>query len=280
MLNPYKNDYKKRSILSLLFTQKHKDFLIMIFCLFSVPALADDCPDINALINFDFPAKIKNLEKYRKQQIIPTKQININCDTDKFLKQLFHKVTIDAKDDMDRVKKWITFLQKRFYHSCFAPIDEYGQAIYHPIWLLKNRGVHCGQAARVAVDGLIMNGIQSRVVQINGHVLAEALINGKYRLIDPDVLNVGEFIADNSGELVSVQDIFNKVDLVSSVVGYGKMQMYPKCNYRIDKDYTHYFSPVTYGDWTTPYIFSKTSSAEQRKSYYYGWNVYLTESYS
>lgn len=279
MLILYKDDYKMRSIMSQFFTLKHKNILILIFCLFSLSAFADDCPDINALTNFDFPAKINDLEKYKKQQIISAKQININCDTDTFLIQLFHKVTIDAKDDVDRVKKWVTFLQKRFYHSCYAPIDEQGQAVYHPIWLLQNRGVHCGQAARVAVDGLIANGIKSRVVQINGHVLAEALIHGKYRLIDPDVLNVGEFITKKNGELVSVQDIVNNNTLVSSVIALEKMKLYPKCDFEMNADYTHYFLPVSYGDWSIPYVYLKTASQEQRNNIYYGWNIYKTENY-
>jgi hypothetical protein len=257
-----------------------KQVFILLFCLSSVPALADDCPDINSMINFDFPAKISDLDQYRKQQIISAKELTINCDTDKFLIQLFTKVTAGANNDLDKVKKWVTFLQKRFYHACYVPIDEGGEAVFHPIWLLEHRGIHCGQAARVAVDGLVLNGIQARTVQINGHVIAEAFIDGKYRLIDPDVLNVGEFITNKNGELASVEDVVNNRTLVSSVVVLEKMNHYPKCDYEIPtRDYTHFFLPITYKGWTTPFVYIKTASKEEQKNIYYGWNIYKTEAY-
>jgi hypothetical protein len=263
-------------------TLKMLQLLLLFFFFFPLPAEAkESCPNIEALLNPKVPAEIKNISQYQSQTVLSDNELIIQCDQKVFLKKLFHEVTKNEQTEMGKIKSWAIFLQKRLYHSCYPPVGSNSQAIYNPIWILKNQGVHCGQAARLTVDGFLAAGFKARLIQLNSHVVAEVWASDKYRMIDVDALDVAGFIYNSHGEIASVDDIFKNTGLVQSLHAYNKQKHYLNCTTAppLPELYSDFFSKQTYGAFTTPFIYEKTSSPSQMKNIYYGWNYYHTKPY-
>lgn len=79
------------------------------------------------------------------------------------------------------------------------PLDEKQQSVCHPVALLQDRRMHCGQTARLVVDVLQRLGIPLRVVQLKNHATSEFKANGKWILVDAGLLNCGEFLTKDKG---------------------------------------------------------------------------------
>ena len=135
------------------------------------------------------------------------RELEPSIDRTAYLSHLFREVTRDETTTRARALKWVSFLQQRLFHAPAAPVDDQGTAVFDPIWLLKNRAAHCGQAARLVVDGLEASGYKARLVQLSGHVVAEAYWDGGWHMLDADIPTFGEHVFTSDGRVPSVFEI-------------------------------------------------------------------------
>ena len=208
-----------------------------------------------------------------------------NCNSSKTLQQLFEKVTADAQTDMEKGQRWVTYLQEITFHSPYIPVDQNGAMVMQPMWLLEHKGMQCGQVARLMVDGFTLAGIKARVVQLNGHQTAEFWADGKWRYAEADILGDSEFVRNNSGEIVSIEDVANDINLLNSIHPYPKSKASPVekiLSYSfLSEDsrmalYKGTFIPnIDYvPNLPTPYVIQKSIVDLDLYPWLYGWGYY------
>jgi hypothetical protein len=206
---------------------------------------------------------------YTNQVRLQQDSLDLSVGRRDVLRTIFTAVTAGQFTDQAKIETWVRYLQDRIAHPKDPPIFENGQAIYDPLWLLKNRIAHCGQTNRLVVDGLEAAGFKTRVVQLKAHVAAEVWLDGGWRFLDADWLNLGQFVRNRDGALVSALEIHNNPLLLEGLRPGLEFKMYP-----IDVlgDHPSYHEMFV----TEPYYYYKTSTVEQEKNEYYGWNYYRT----
>jgi len=209
-------------------------------------------------------------------------------------------VTQGASSDLEKGVAWTTFLQNTIVHSCWPPIDEYGQAIRHPVALLQDRRMMCGSLARLVVDGLRTLSIPSRVLQMKGHVSSEFFADGRWILAEADILDGGQFLRDGNDQIVGVDAVLDDPSILNSVTPYMKHSCQsllrlgdpealeisprriksPEAKERDAETWRSVFGSINSGDFkrgefTTPYVIKKTATREQESSSrFFGWNYY------
>jgi hypothetical protein len=258
------------------------------------------CPDVRALVNrASQPEVLADNPHFTAESVTEASSLKWECDTAQFLRDLFDEVTRPARSDLDRGLIWVSYLQRTISHSCYAPHDSDGWAIYHPIALLQMRLMHCSQVARLVVDGFIAAGIPSRVLQMNGHQSAEFFADGRWILAEADILGGGQFLRNSVGEPVGIDEAREDPTVLESVLPYN--EVVPNCRGMFSHGgglYTPWFSssylatdpdvlasyvagwasvfvPVVYPEWTdleTPYVIKKLAKPEDLNHQTYGWN--------
>lgn len=216
------------------------------------PPHARHCPDLAEL------AARTSLPDVDEQAHVVPHFLDYACDAQAFLRTLVGEITRTARTDLERAMQWVTYVQTTIWSSLHPPLDADGIAVYHPIWLLEHQGMHCGQNARLVVDGLTAVGIPARVLQMHGHVSAEFFADGKWRFAEADILSNGEFVLDDEGTPASVDEILERPELLASVHPYSELTE--------DVDplrpiFHSVFERVTYpqSPLTTPYVIRKTA---------------------
>lgn len=235
-----------------------------------------------------------------RQRVFLPFELSFDCDIREWLTIVVSLITSDTLGDLQKAMRWTAQIQNTIVRSCLPPIDEWGQGVYHPIALLKDRRMHCGQTARVIVDGLTTLGIPARVLQMKGHVSAEFFADGRWILAEADILSRGEFLLDREGNVVGVDEVLVDADIVDTTHPYRELSCwnlisaqereYLKLMYGLREGIdvgesnldtfksifleTPYWDPIR-GSLTTPFVIKKTASLEQEQSSpYFGWNYY------
>jgi hypothetical protein len=160
--------------------------------------------------------------------------------------------------------------------------------------------MHCGQTARLVVDGLSAIGIPARVLQMKGHVSSEFFAEGRWILAEADILNNGQFLKDELGELVGIEEVMDDPSILNSVDPYLEPNCWtllppPKAQelmerYRLVSGsdvgkgsrsvWASTFEKIEYGDemrgtLQSPFVIKKTASPEETNDHhYFGWNHY------
>jgi hypothetical protein len=249
------------------------------------------CPDPRAVASVvSLPSTEQIVAERGAQIVLPLSALVYNCDAAEWLKAVVTFVTRNDTSGLEKGMTWTTWIQNTIIHSCLPPIDEQLQAIYHPVYLLQDRRMHCGQNNRLVVDGLIAIGIPARLLQMHGHVGAEFFADGRWIFAETDILNRGQFLRDNKGQVVGIDEVTKDNSILRSVTPYQETS----CSFLLDpkqraniidfaenfRNWTSVFDGVTYGDssrgsLSTPFVIKKTATAEQlAASHYYGWNYY------
>ncbi len=78
-------------------------------------------------------------EAFAEQVSLPVSSIDTEVDRRTLLAALFSKVTAGQQADQLKVEAWVRYLQDRVAHPKWPPIFDNGQAIYDPLWILKNQ---------------------------------------------------------------------------------------------------------------------------------------------
>jgi hypothetical protein len=198
--------------------------------------------------------------------VVPQSELNAGVDRVKFLKDAVLSVTTPSS----RVEPWVGWLSRTFENPNFTPVDEQSQAIYCPVWLLNNRVAKCGQIARLAADGLSLVGIKVRVVQLSAHVVAEALQDGRWIMLDPNRLREG-----HAGH--SVAELMRDEKRVDELLPHLKSREPVMKDDEARSQYKSYFAvrkfpgiPVP-----TPFEWKKTAKGKELDSHYFGWNYFV-----
>ncbi|CUJ66326.1 Uncharacterised protein [Achromobacter xylosoxidans] len=207
---------------------------------------------------------------------VPIAELETQCDQRAWLQSIASRITGPGKDETQKMTLWAGFLQEALFHSCNAPLDEQGQAVYSPIWMLQNRGVQCGQSARLFVDGMTAIGMKARLVQLHNHVSAEAWADGKWHFVETDALIDGDQIWRSDGRIASVSEIMADKSLLKGVIAMEELTQYPVCTNLGIPTFESVFQKYRYpGDsLDTPYVIKKTATSEQERNHYFGWNYY------
>ena len=225
---------------------------------------------ITELIDNQNAAVVLSSSSLLKPVTLAISKIDTSLNRRDILKQLFAHVTSQETNDIKRVEAWVRYLQDRIAHPKHAPLHKNGQAIYDPLWIIKNRLGHCGQTNRVLVDGLAAVGIKARLVQLKAHVAAEAWLDGQWRFLDADWLNLGQFVRHKDGSIPSANEIHLNPSLLKGLRPGLEFRMYVVDVWNKQTEpYARMFS-------TQPFYYIKTATNKQEKNPYYGWNYYQT----
>jgi transglutaminase-like putative cysteine protease len=225
---------------------------------------------VSELMDGQNVATVLPVDAYTRIISLPETSIDLTIDRRQLLKALFSAATKGNTTDIDKVKAWVRYLQDRIAHPLNAPLMENGQAIYDPLWILENRIAHCGQTNRLVVDGLSAAGFRARVVQLKAHVAAEVWIDGSWRFLDADWLNLGQFVQQKDKTIPSALDIFNDRKLLKGLQTDAEFKIYPvNIPGLSQRNYAEMFS-------VKPFYYEKMASIEQERNIYYGWNYYKT----
>lgn len=225
---------------------------------------------IKELLDRRHAATVVSRKKMLERTVVPIISLENGIDRRALLKDLFERITVGETTDQGRIEAWVRYLQDRIAHPKWAPLLDNGQTIYDPYWILKNRIAQCGQTNRVVADGLDAAGFQVRIVQLKAHVAAEVLLNGKWCFLDADWLSLGEFVRHKDGTLASAVQIHQNLKLLDGLHPEMEFRMY-----EVDVKHSTY-EPYTAMFSVPPYYYVKTSTRDQERNAYYGWNYYKT----
>lgn len=162
---------------------------------------------INMALNTNYPVETNFYKDLIEIKTVKPKKYNFSKID--FLNKLFLILTNGCNDDISKIKKICNYLNKRIYHNfagntiCY----EHRSMVTCPVWIILHRMGKCGQVNRTLYDILNIQGYKVRIVQLKGHVACEVYINGKWWLLDVDILIENEFYCENS-DLISALQIY------------------------------------------------------------------------
>lgn len=251
-----------------------------------------------------FPSDDFMMSNDGRQEVYDLTRLEFKVCAEEWLRSVVKSVTSGQSTDADVGMRWTTWLQNVTCHSCYPPIDEQGQMITHPMILLQDRRMHCGQSARLIVDGLSAVGIHARLLQLNGHVAAEFFSGSEWILAEADILGHGQFVRDDTGSLAGLDAIQRHPEILKSVQPYTRRSCWmvrgewvragkrsgitSNDGQNLTKSMRAYASAdsrwasvfqsvvVTMGDreLETPFVIEKTSQGSGLDNRYYGWGSY------
>ena len=216
--------------------------------------------------------KLENLKNFNIQNIEPITDISIkidyNCDTQVLFQNLVFEIAnsgdnISNIESNQKVYNWINFIHKKVKNITPQNInilDEEKQMIMHPIKLIEIGFAKCGQHARLIVDGLIVLGVKSRVVQLNGHVVAEYFDENKKWIM-----------VDLTYHPIKYEGFINKNFNLKKLIEGNNDEMDKYLAFTKKKHLKKVFLPKMYDQYNeyTPYTIKKTNV--KINDLYFGW---------
>ena len=199
------------------------------------------------------------------------------------LQMLFKKITANTKNNQEKYLRVLDFLQKSAVHVHYTPIyKENGQAVYDPLVLLKIHLMQYGQVNRVAADLFSAAGYKTRILQLNGHVIAEIKYSGDWHYFDADMFRNKQVVLLN-GKIPSIDELSYHPQMLDKFQYYPQLYLFNStAGCIINNIYPSYFyfgfnksSEMKYNGRYVPYYYVKTATLQQAKnSIWYGWNYY------
>ena len=216
------------------------------------------CPSLEELIsfkNFKIEKKFKKFHNFK----------GYDCDTDELWKKVVVSVSKkgEIEDINQQINNYINFIYLKILNIennkvNLTPVDNDNQMIFHPIKLLELRHAWCGQHARILVDGFKFLDVKSRVVQLNGHLVAEYL-NEKKSWIMIDLTHYPKNKSNYENKNMSL-------DLILS----SKFYLNEYLKFIQNRNMSKIFNPIRYNQFNhdTPYVIKKLKNKNDK---YYGW---------
>jgi hypothetical protein len=194
------------------------------------------------------------------------------------LRAFFEKLSVGHSSDQEKIIRLTSFLQDYMLHPLKAPVDKDGIAIYDPVWLVNHRLGQCGQTNRLLADILSAAGYNTRIVQLNGHQVAEVSYGHGWHMLDADAIDGGKVVVNRRGSIASVAEIIEDLSLLDGIVAYAEMKDYPvyalQAPFSIKSAFKRVYNQTSKME--TPFVYVKTATMEQESDKYYGWIHYET----
>lgn len=239
---------------------------------------------LNAGINFDaskIPAFVaEDWSKYDLNIIKQCQQQLKDIPRHKVLARLVEEITNNSKGELDALKKMIFFCQavsKNFQARQPVHDKEGNTIVSDPLILLSLNEMRCGHVARLAVDLCRAYGWESRLVQLGGHVIAEAKVEGQWRIFDADLFGGGEIPLLENGHHPSFVELSTEPSALDRLFFNGEHTVYnTKDTSLYSAVYPSYFyySVFAYGN-TQPVYYNKTATTTDEKGDpLFGWEHY------
>ncbi len=245
-------NYKKKNYLIYLIVLISLTLIIIFFSIIDYKKLSK-CPsleELTSLNKFKIEKKFKKIHNFKGYE----------CDADELWKKVV--ISVSKKEEIDdinqQINNFINFIYLRILNSNPTPLDNDNRMITHPIKLLELGHALCGQHARILVDGFKFLDVKSRVVQLNGHLVAEYL-NEKNYWIMVDLTYHPKNITNYENKNMSL-------DLILS----SKFHLNEYLKFIQRSDMYKIFNPIKYNqfDHNTPYVIKKIKNMNDK---YYGW---------
>ena len=253
------NKYKKKNFLLYLILLITLTIIIIYFSSIDYKKLSK-CPSLEELIslkNFKIEEKFKKFHNFK----------GYDCDSNELWKKVV--ISVSKKEEIDdinqQINNFINFIYLRILNIenikvKMTPVDNNNQMIFHPIKLLELRHARCGQHARILVDGLKFLDVKSRVVQLNGHLVAEYLNEKKsWIMIDLTYYPKNKINYENKNM---------SLDLILS----NKFHLNEYLKFIQNNDMYKIFNPIKYNQFNhnTPYVIKKIKNKNDK---YFGWGA-------
>ena len=216
------------------------------------------CPSLEELISFENFKIEKKFKKFHNFK-------GYDCDSHELWKKVVTSVSKkgEIEDINQQINNFINFIHLRIlnidnHKVNLTPVDNDNQIIFHPIKLLELRHAWCGQHARILVDGLKFLDVKSRVVQLNGHLVAEYL-NEKNSWIMIDLT----YYPKNKNN-------YENKDMSLDLILSSKFYLNEYLKFIQNRNMSKIFNPIRYNQFNhdTPYVIKKLKNKNDK---YYGW---------
>lgn len=135
------------------------------------------------------------------------------------------------KDEPDYIKAW-RFVSSRHYHS-----DPFiaGTKTHDPLLAINSIGYgYCDDVSEVLATIWGWLGYEARVWALEGHVVPEVLVNGDWRMFDPDY---AIYYFGRDGEIASVEEISKDPLLISDPINPIWPKNYPGYDVKLGEIY-------------------------------------------
>lgn len=147
--------------------------------------------------------------------------VTAGIDRPQKLRRIFEMATNGATDQRLQVRACVTLVQKLFYHHfAVQPMVDGTSVLEDPLEVVVFQACRCGTAARFLIDLLLVNGIDARMVAGACHTAAEALVDGRWVLVDASLYPPGIFPLGNDGELLTIDELSKNPQLLDMVPSY------------------------------------------------------------
>lgn len=195
------------------------------------------------------------------------------------LQHIFAIVTAGARNDAERHRAVLSFLQKSSFHNGKRqPLESPGRSLKDPLIILELGEMHCGNVARLAVDLFESAGFDARLIQLGGHLVAEVEYDGQWHYLDADIFGSGETVVLEDGTIPSVDELGYEPFRIDALAHYRELQ-YPGVANVSSLPYPswHFFSKESYGQRTgLPAFYEKVATVDELTDKRYGWDHILT----
>jgi len=191
-------------------------------------------------------------------------------------------ITEGSVNDLEAFEKVVFFCQavSKNFQARQPVSDKAGNNIVtDPLVLLTLKEMRCGHIARLAADICQTLGWRARLVQLGGHVTAEAFVSGDWRVLEADLLGGGEIPRLKDGSIPSVQQLSKEPEAIDKLFFNGESTIYATNDtFTVSIIYPSYFyfSQKAYG-MTKPLYYEKVPiTSDDNLDNNFGWNNYKT----
>ncbi len=153
-----------------------------------------------------------------------------SVDRTQVLKEVFARLTADAKSGTDKEKAVLYFVQRLSVHNFDSPLM--GLPIFDPLLLFDVHAMDCNKCSRLIADLYSAAGYDSRLVDMYGHVVAEVRYEEGWHYADADFFGGGQIVTMPDGHIPSMAELSASYKLLDKLQPYLEMNVLFSCGAR------------------------------------------------
>lgn len=134
-------------------------------------------------------------------------QLAVQLGGSRYLADLAGRLVDGAATVDEKARRLITFVQRAIFRDPISqPILADGSMPDSLTILLSARG-RCGHTSQLLADLFRLCGIESRVRPLTNHMIAEALVDGRWVIADADAFKNGIIPVNQAGQILTMEEI-------------------------------------------------------------------------